>query len=378
MILRPLRFLALAAGLSAAISACASVFGFEEGAELPDGGLDAGFHASADSTATIFGTDAGDEGDTEFNGDALGGALSEGDAQASLPVTCGAAAVCVPQAPGGWQGPYAIIESAGVSPLPALLNCPTTGYSQEVYTGTGAPIAPAATCTCACGAPGGGACAPPTLNYVTKSPGCSPCAAAVPMDGGCTPLNYPGGPSGGCSMASIGGATVAASGACVPDASAVVPPAQWSAEARLCGVPGAPVAGSCAAGQVCAPAAGLPVKKDTYCVAINSVSQCPSAYYAVARQYYTGDVDTRACTACSCEPATGSACPNSAVYTYTDLGCTSAHGTLPAPVACSSFPSARAVSFNGGAPTGGSCAPDGGRPTGTFAPTNPYTVCCNQ
>src|ERR1019366_352644 len=186
MILRPLRFVAVAAGLSAAVSACASVFGFEEGGDLPDGGLDAGFHANADSTATLFGTDAGDEG----------------DAQASPPVSCGAAAVCVPQAPGGWQGPYAIIESAGVSPLPALLNCPTTGYSQEVYTGTGAPIAPAATCTCACGAPGGGACAPPTLNYVTKSPGCSPCAAAVPMDGGCTPVNYPGGQ---CSMASIGG-----------------------------------------------------------------------------------------------------------------------------------------------------------------------------
>ena len=359
MILRPLRFVALAAGLSAAVSACASVFGFEEGGDLPDGGLDAGFHANADSTATLFGTDAGDEG----------------DAQASPPVSCGAAAVCVPQAPGGWQGPYAIIESAGVSPLPALLNCPTTGYSQEVYTGTGAPIAPPAACTCACASPGGGACAPPTLNYLMKNGGCSPCAAAVQLDGGCTPVNYPGGQ---CSMASIGGGTVAASGACAPDASVVVPPAQWGAEARLCSVPGAPVVGSCAAGQVCAPAAGLSVKKDTYCVAINSVSQCPSAYYAVARQYYTGDLDTRGCTPCSCGPATGSACGNSAVYTYSDVGCTSAHGTMPAPVACSSLAGASAVSFNGGAPTGGSCAPDGGQPNGSFAPTNPYTICCNQ
>jgi hypothetical protein len=374
MILRPLRFVALAAGLSAAVSACASVFGFEEGGDLPDGGLDAGFHANADSTATLFGTDAGHEGDTEVNGDALVGALSDGDAQASPPVTCGAAAVCVPQAPGGWQGPYAIIESAGASPLPTLLNCPTTGYSQEVYNGTGAPTAPAATCTCACGAPDGGTCAPPTLSYATKPTGCFACGTAVQLGGGCTPVSYPGGQ---CTMASIGSVTVAASGACAPDASVVVPVAQWGAEARLCGPPGAPVVGSCAAGQVCAPAAGLPLKKETYCVAINSVSQCPSEYYAVARQYYTGDVDTRGCTACSCAPATGSACGNSAVHTYSDVGCTSATGTTPVPVACSTLAGARAVSFSG-VPNGGSCAPNGGQPTGTFAPTNPYTICCNQ
>jgi hypothetical protein len=194
------------------------------------------------------------------------------------------------------------------------------------------------------------------------------------FDAGCTPLNIPGAQ---CTAASIGGG-IAAGGACPPVASVAVPAVQWHGEARLCGVPAAPVKGTCSAAAVCAPVAALPVKNDTYCVATDQLSPCPSAYYTVSRQYYWGGTDNRGCAPCTCGPLTGSACAESAVVTYSDVACTMAHGTLAAPVTCNTMTGVRAVTFEGGAPSGGSCVPDGGGPVGDFVPTNPYTICCNQ
>jgi hypothetical protein len=362
MFLRPLRFTALAAGLAVALFGCASIFGFEEGGDYPDSGLaDAGAGVDTDAVRA-------ESPDGERPADA-------GVESSASGIACGAASLCVPQPPTGWQGPYAIIEASGSPPLPSLPSCPTQGYSQDVYDGMGDASAPPASCTCACGAGEGGTCSPPTtLDYVNPKASCGACSAAVSLDAGCTPLNIPGSQ---CTAASIGGG-VAAGGACPPLASVAVPAVQWHSEARLCGAPAAPAAGACSAGAVCAPVAASPVKIDTYCVATNEVSRCPSAYYTVSRLYYWGGTDSRGCAPCTCGPLTGSACAASAVVTYSDVACTMPHGTLAAPVACNTMAGVRAIAFDGGVPSGGSCVPDGGGPVGDFMPTNPYTICCNQ
>jgi hypothetical protein len=362
MILRSLRFAALATGLAAALFGCASILGFEEGGDYPDSGL----------------ADAGDGLDKDaFGAGSLdGGRSADGGPESAdaSGVACGAASLCVPQAPTGWQGPYAIIEASGSPPLPSLPSCPSEGYSQDVYDGMGDAFAAPASCTCACGAGADGTCSPPTLDYVNPKASCGACSAPVSLDAGCTPLIIPGGP---CAAASISGG-VAAGGACPPLASAAIAAVEWHGEARLCGIPDAPAEGTCSAGAVCAPVAALPVENGTYCVAINQLSQCPSAYYSVSRQYYWGGTDSRGCAPCTCGPLTGSACAESAVVTYSDVACTMARGTLAAPVTCNAMAGVRAVTFDGGAPSGGSCVPDGGVPVGGFSPTNPYTICCNH
>ena len=390
MVFRPLRLAALAAGLSAGLSACANIWGFEPGADLP--GADAGVTATSDATGPGSERDANGVDSGNGNDDASREAIeaqtpfeagpdapSGIDAAADAGRACAFASLCVPQAPaGGWQGPYAIIESSG-SPLPSLPNCPAGSYSQDVYDGKGTPVAAPANCACNCGPAEGVACSAPSLNYVSTKNSCGTCSPAVAPDslaGPCTQLHT----AGRCDAVSIGSA-VPEGGACKPNSSSTVPPQSWTTEARLCALPSAPPVAGCAAGEVCAPATGLPVESATYCVAIAGASACPAAYYTAARQYYWGGDDTRGCTACSCGKATGATCNSAALVTYTDTSCTQVQDTPPVPAVCSNLNSTgivSAVSFAGGAPSGGSCVADGGQPTGAFAPTTPYTICCNQ
>lgn len=380
MVLGAWRSAALAAGLAATVCACASIWGFQEGGDLPDAAADTepspgsdvdgerSNDASDDHEASVAADDAGSTVDVDAPAEAA--PIDSGG------VACSLASICVPQAPdGGWAGPYAIIEGSG-SQLPVLAACPGATYSQLVFDGRGAPVAPQAACTCIC-APSGGSCAPPSFTYQSASSGCSACAAPVSLTGSCTVVNAP---SSQCRSAGFG-SSAAVGVACSPDASTLVTPLAWNSEAHLCALPGAAPTATCAAGEVCAPVAALPVENGTLCVALAGQSPCPPVYYTVARApYYLGGGgnDTRGCSSCSCGAATGAVCSKATIVTYTDSVCTQFQGTFPAGTACASVQTTRGVGFDGGAPTGASCPATGGQPTGTFAPTAPYTICCNR
>jgi hypothetical protein len=358
----------LSAALVVGASACASIWGFQDAVDLPDGGEDAG----VDVTSAEGGSDGtasdGDAGEAAAS-DAPGETASDASGEAAAPC----AAACIPAVPPGWQGPLEIYEGAGGPPPPTPPSC-AGAYPSVAYDGNGSPVAPAATCSCSCGAPSGVVCDPPLANYFSDNTCAASCGTKnQPIASTCTPLGL-----GGCGGTHITiGSSVASGGTCAPDAGSQVPAPAWMGDVRLCAPSGSTAPSGCDAGEVCAPTTDLPFEPSTYCIARNGTWTCPAGFSAL-RTYYQSSVDTRACTPCTCGAPSGATCTGGTCEASGSTSCQGGSFPLSVPQACANLGALQAALISGLTSNGGSCAPDGGQPTGTFTPTTPTTICCTQ
>jgi hypothetical protein len=138
------------------------------------------------------------------------------------------------------------------------------------------------------------------------------------------------------------------------------------------------LAATCGTG-LCAPVPPSPFA--SLCIAQAGDIACPpSSRYSQKHLYYSGAADGRGCTPCVCGAPAGIACTTGAVAFYTSSGptCGGSSEAIPTDGQCHAVTvSAAGVQATTPAvPAGGSCAPDGGQPTGTLVPMGAETVCC--
>jgi hypothetical protein len=146
-------------------------------------------------------------------------------------------------------------------------------------------------------------------------------------------------------------------------------------QAMVCQPTGSSPAG-CTAGQECVPAA--PGGFEThFCVTKAGSNSCPAGF-PTQHLYYADVSDNRACGPCSCDPPTGVDCnANGRVTTWGNNMCTANQGASasPLPSGCMTASATHGLGFTT-TPTGGSCAPTGGQPTGSVSPQTITTICC--
>jgi hypothetical protein len=413
---RVLRSAFLVSVLSAGVSACAAIWGFQDAIDPRDAG-DEGLASTIDATSLDAassepegateepGTAGADTLEAGVGGDDGGSAwldapatmTSESDAPGSDAGTTSDGSsgpcpgACTPAVPTGWAGPFELYElpvdsidggaGPGASTPPACASVGADGgtpwtLSSDLH---GSPNPSPATCGCSCGPVSGVVCSP-VANYYSD-PACrSLCGRpAVPLPTGCAPIYPTGGGTGPCAGAHLAlGAAITDTGACAAASSVLVPGPTWFRLARLCA--SAPMdTGLCPSGTCVSPRTSG--SEDAYCITSPGDIPCPATGYTVVhtsddagRSYYTGAVDSRGCTPCGCEIPSGQSC-SATVSTYADRAC-----GVPIPYSsCMADPGPMSAEVAAAA-VGGSCASltDGGQPTGTLRATGPYTVCCTQ
>ncbi len=272
---------------------------------------------------------------------------------------------CVAPPPAGWTGPFQIYDGNPAN-VPA---CPARSPVVALAANADMNAPPAAQCSaCSCG----GATAA-TCGKALIGPGCTACPTqTAPALYGCY---YPGTViTCGGSAATDALITPAAAdgGSCPPDGGvATRPPVTWQ-RAQIACMNGNVSTSGCDGGRRCVPTPASPFES-ALCVMQDGDVGCPGAPYSSKRVVQKGTADTRGCSACTCGPATGIACPTT-VTPYGDTNCMSATGAPIAAPTCQSLSPALFISV--GAPIGGSCTPSGVAPAGTVTPSMPVTVCC--
>jgi hypothetical protein len=364
--------------LAASVSACAAIWGFEDGVPLRDAGDDDGAidattdDAGGDASAAFDATTVDDS--PGATGDATDGAVRDEppeDAQATDgdggPVLC--TGLCAPDAPTpDWQGPFAMFEVTDGAAPPA---CDPAGWTQAYDLGAEADAAPAS-CDCRCGPPSNFTCGPPATATFTDRNCLMPCMTAPRTTvGACTSLPATPlacGPNARVTFT----APVPEGGSCVSTAIVDAGPIPWEARARLCAGAGV---GVCATGTCMPPSSG----GETYCIARPGSFPCPDPYLVPhgsadgGTAYYADASDGRGCT-CSCGAPTGLLCQTGVILfdsgTCSNTGTFIDSGTCTVPLP----PFANAVAT---ALDAGSCTPYGG-PTGGITLSSSITVCCTR
>jgi hypothetical protein len=136
---------------------------------------------------------------------------------------------------------------------------------------------------------------------------------------------------------------------------------------------------SCDAQTICVPRTRTPFS-DGVCIWAEGEVECPAGTDFVQRDVrYSGTVDTRACSDCSCGMASGEACADATLI----LSRTAAASVnVPADGTCDlvgldGSPGWTAITYDPGEPSGGSCRPGGGQSEGEVAPETQITFCCS-
>ena len=267
--------------LASSVSACAALWGFQDGIPLREGGADEDA-LEIDATASdAWPGDVADAATDTATADRDDGELDGGPGSDTAPPDDGRPSddadaapacpgACLPSAvDAGWRGPFAALEVADGGALPSCADAFTEGI--DLF--AGADAAPA-TCGCSCAPPANVTCSAPqgvfsvdrmcaTACAVPRVPlgACTALAAAAPQCTMNARLSFaPGTPDGGSCVATMD-----------VDAS----PVAWAAKARLC----APLAtaGTCGQGDLCMPASG-PDPMPSYCVVHAGTVPCPASY----------------------------------------------------------------------------------------------------
>ena len=310
------------------------------------------------------------------------------DAEAG-PICAGA---CLALPPAGWSSPVLVWQGA---PSAAPLACPDEAPFVELEGNMGLVVPPASCGACSCG-PSTGTCVLPTTITAAASAACPtpPGAISVPFDpppswdGGCTappPIDAGTQCGGGACVQSLTADPLTIIGESCAPATATppspTPPLTWTTSVLACAgdldleACGDPT-------QVCLSPAAPPPSYQR-CVYQPGDQDCPAAFPLPQPQVYTGAIDMRSCTACTCGAPSGSEC-DATLSVFQDQACStplplsdgiSSHG----PACFDVMPPGPAVGSMGVDDVvykPGVCAPGGGQPTGTATPTGLVTLCC--
>ncbi len=278
---------------------------------------------------------------------------------------------CVPSAPDGWAGPFAIqIATAGDAGLPAFAQCPQTYDGNPVFDGVAEPDQTPASCGCSCDPPTGLGC--PAGLSIFNDTACSMGQMSVPPSTTCMGL------PGNIHSASVGSPVLV--GNCQPSGNPVVPTPSWTEEARLCS-PGTMLA-ACQGDRVVVPPPGAPYEATNYCVTSTTQTACPNAYQILHQLYPftsggSGLMDTRSCH-CNCSgPLADAGCGAGTMAFYSFGGCTGTPQAVPTSTSCVALYESAGVEFMPAVPPTTTCAPSQvstGMVTPMGMPTT--TVCC--
>jgi hypothetical protein len=365
--------LALAIAFGVASSACAAVFGFEDGIPIDaDSGADGADEVSApppdDGAASSDATGSADvdacttvEDCTNDRDDDCNGLVDCADPACS-------AWSCVPQV-AGWSGPYELYEGpAGVAP-PAC----GASFTGVVYNGNGGLAYVPPTCSaCSCGGAMGLTCGAPSLTSYDAA-GCATSCGNLTLNAACNtlPTCGAGNPVGAVAVT----AAPTSGGSCTPSGGVPTKPAPtWSTVARGCGL-ARTGSGACGPTAACAPKTGLPFGTGQ-CIVQGGDVACPGGPYTIRHLYFTGFDDQRGCTTCNCGGVNGATC-STTVTLYTGKNCNNTAQPLTAPQTCATAtgqPKSAASTSVVASP--GSCDATGGAPMGAVSASGPTTFCC--
>lgn len=372
-------------GLTVALAcpACAVVLGFEEPApgELTIAGPtspgdvsaseDGGPAAPPTPSQSSAGEDAASPArDASLDAPADDGSDGSGEVTDPGKSSC----VCEPVVPSGWSGPLALMEGGtqGKGAQPAACS---GDYAVELALGRTSPSAPPAQCGCACAAPTGIGCTASSIQLYEDGACSKACGAPASIAAGACVDARPA--AGSCAARDVAAARAlaaeASGGSCAPSATVVVPDLEWGGAARLCGATAPPEKGSCAEGSVCASPRTTPFSARR-CIAHVGAVACPAPWTSKST-YYESAIDTRSCTACTCDAPTGASCA-STVTGYRGNVCEAKGAQKVVGGACTSLGGVDLLDVAPAVPAGGACTPSGGAPTGSVEPAAPLTVCC--
>lgn len=293
--------------------------------------------------------------------DATDGNVSDADAG-----TCPLDHACVPQAPSGWSGPFALRESATSGPT-----C-TGAYDEQAFD-LHADLLPAAEATCSkctCGAVTGKTCRMDMDLYESDNCTGGPCLTIDSPGTWCEDMSCSGSPGLGSIRFD---SHTSGTGSCVPSPqNASVDAVSWSAHAVLCAANTLP---ACSSGNVCLPVVAPPFQPEL-CIARSGNHAC-SAPYTQRSDFFEQTTDTRNCTSCTCDTPLGGSCGGSIVLSIPGPTCGGPGIAYPDGSCMPLSPTATSAAILGPLNlTGASCASGGGQPIGSVTPSSRVTVCC--
>lgn len=330
---------------SVALTACTGDAFFTDDGSGGAGAVGTGASSNGGSGAAGAGSGNGGEG--------TGGSLGE---------PCEGGGVCVPEAPDGWMGPVAIVES-GAGPQPCSGDFPN---KQETLVAN--PTSHDAECSaCSCADPNGQTCVfgvgssyaaancgGPAIQLPALDDGCSDAAGA----GGFAAIEYPNG-------------TLGQPGSCSPQGGGVsgLPPG-FDNHVTLCAPSGAGAACGMS-GNTCLPVPESPFAM-TFCIYKPGEVECPAQTYRNEQVLNVGQ-DTRGCSDCDCGTPSGPCVGTIGVFTSPtcDDGLVASGPTgdcLPASVTDGG------IKFLETEPV--ECPASGGEPVGEASLGSEYTLCC--
>ena len=258
-----------------------------------------GSGATSGETSTASSTSSSSDGSSSSDATTTS---TDDASESSTGSPCPDAMQCVAPAPVGWTGPFAVVIGDDGEPA-----CPE-GWPDRVSTVHTDLIAPAAVCECVCTQPS------------------SVCSAAVELhlDGVCTNLDiaHPT-DANGCTQ-TTGAASVRATSAavaidpaaCSGESTAAIAAVQWGATASLCA---SSMAGEpCDAGE-CRPNA------PAFCIVREGEHACPEGRFDEPAVWWSGALDDRNCSSCTCGPPVGASCDGlSQLEVYDSADCSGA------------------------------------------------------
>lgn len=282
--------------------------------------------------------------------------------------------VCIPAAPEGWSGPFALY--AGGAPSAPTCAAGTTAVLQA--NDSLAPSPPAECSACACAPATGWSCANVRVHGNSSSCNCALGSTVDIPPNTCTSISAGSLICGGFQANGISfDPASATNGVCSPLTKrppAKLEPVQWNVAAVGCQL-SLPSRVDCPEGNVCGAVPAPPFNPKQCIMKAGDVPACPGFPYAKRSIFYRGIEDTRACAECACGAAPKAACATT-VTTSAAADC-SGSAFVPAP-ACLQLAGQPYVRANTVPPPDVQCPPSGGAPIGAVAVADAVTVCCAE
>jgi len=283
---------------------------------------------------------ASGEGSTSF----VAGSTSVGNDEACVDS-------CAPAIPGGWNGPFYLVEAANP------IECPTGFARQDL--GFAGLTAEASSCACQC-LEGAGDCRVDFELSITAS--CfGPLVNDSLQDGTCRGYN-----AAGANVRMLA-AQAGAPTSCTPDVTMTTPEATWASASTFCAAP--------ARGGDCGSDTCIAQSPEGYatqlCISSDGDAECPGGDWSARTLLHRSFDDQRTCLGCTCSGPT--ACVAQA-FAYDSNSCGTGGQEVP-------FDSCTNISVSGGYSVGaavdnGTCQASEVMPSGEATLTDPVTLCC--